>query len=65
MALKGTDKTKTKAAQALASITISINPEISFPGQRVRFSNIFQIKEIFGWFLLRKKTMQIFLRFCA
>ena len=35
MALKGTEKGKTKASQALAAITISINPEISFPGQRV------------------------------
>lgn len=31
----GTDVGKTRAAQALAKIAISINPELAFPGQRV------------------------------
>lgn len=35
MALEGTQNGKTKAAQALAKVSISINPEIAFPGQRV------------------------------
>ncbi|XP_053617527.1 protein unc-45 homolog B [Plodia interpunctella] len=34
MALEGTDKGKKQAAQALARIGITINPEVAFPGQR-------------------------------
>lgn len=34
LALKGTDKGKRQAAQALARIGITINPEVAFPGQR-------------------------------
>ncbi|XP_054271467.1 protein unc-45 homolog B isoform X1 [Macrosteles quadrilineatus] len=34
MALEGTDKGKKNAAQALARIGITINPEVAFPGQR-------------------------------
>ncbi|CAG9857405.1 unnamed protein product [Phyllotreta striolata] len=34
LALKGTDKGKRQAAQALARIGITMNPEIAFPGQR-------------------------------
>ncbi|CAG0894401.1 unnamed protein product [Darwinula stevensoni] len=34
MALDGTDKGKKQAAQALARIGITINPEVAFPGQR-------------------------------
>ncbi|XP_043934207.1 protein unc-45 homolog A isoform X2 [Protopterus annectens] len=35
LALEGTDVGKTKAAQALAKIAITSNPEIAFPGERV------------------------------
>ena len=35
LALEGSEVGKAKAAQALAKITISINPELAFPGQRV------------------------------
>ncbi|KAM8974607.1 protein unc-45 homolog A [Pelodytes ibericus] len=35
LALEGTDLGKTKAAQALAKITITSNPEIAFPGERI------------------------------
>ncbi|KAM4746849.1 protein unc-45 homolog A [Rhinophrynus dorsalis] len=35
LALEGTDVGKTKAAQALAKITITSNPEIAFPGERI------------------------------
>ncbi|XP_053320357.1 protein unc-45 homolog A [Spea bombifrons] len=35
LALEGTDGGKTKAAQALAKITITSNPEIAFPGERI------------------------------
>ncbi|KAG5849102.1 protein unc-45 homolog A-like [Anguilla rostrata] len=35
LASEGTDLGKTKAAQALAKITITSNPEIAFPGERV------------------------------
>lgn len=35
LALKGTDVGKSRAGQALSKITISINPTIAFPGQRV------------------------------
>lgn len=34
MALKGTEKGKRQAAQALARIGITMNPEVAFPGQR-------------------------------
>jgi hypothetical protein len=34
MALEGTSTGKSRAAQALAKIAISINPELAFPGQR-------------------------------
>jgi hypothetical protein len=34
LALEGTNAGKSKAAQALAKIAISINPELAFPGQR-------------------------------
>ncbi len=33
---ESTDRGKIKAAQALAKITITSNPEIAFPGERVR-----------------------------
>ncbi|CAF2646097.1 unnamed protein product [Rotaria sp. Silwood2] len=36
LALDGTPGGKTKAAQALAKIAITSNPEIAYPGQRVR-----------------------------
>ncbi len=36
LTLEGTPVGKTKAAQALAKVTITNNPEIAFPGQRVR-----------------------------
>lgn len=36
LAAEGTDKGKVVAAQALARIAITINPEVAFPGQRVR-----------------------------
>lgn len=35
LAAEGTEKGKTVAAQALARIAITINPEVAFPGQRV------------------------------
>ncbi|CAH2274175.1 unc-45 homolog A [Pelobates cultripes] len=35
LALEGSDIGKTKAAQALAKITITSNPEIAFPGERI------------------------------
>ncbi|XP_069481295.1 protein unc-45 homolog A [Ambystoma mexicanum] len=35
LALEGTAVGKTKAAQALAKITITSNPEIAFPGERI------------------------------
>ncbi|XP_077327017.1 protein unc-45 homolog A isoform X2 [Lithobates pipiens] len=35
LALEGTELGKTKAAQALAKITITSNPEIAFPGERI------------------------------
>ncbi|XP_012288302.1 protein unc-45 homolog B [Orussus abietinus] len=35
LALQGTDKGKKQAAQALARIGITINPEVAFPGQRM------------------------------
>ncbi len=35
LALDGTPAGKTKAAQALAKIAITTNPENAFPGQRV------------------------------
>ncbi|XP_068131357.1 protein unc-45 homolog A isoform X2 [Hyperolius riggenbachi] len=35
LALEGTEVGKTKAAQALAKITITSNPEIAFPGERI------------------------------
>jgi hypothetical protein len=40
LALEGSEVGKAKAAQALAKITISINPELAFPGQRVRNTHI-------------------------
>lgn len=36
LASDNTDIGKIKAAQALAKITITSNPEIAFPGERVR-----------------------------
>lgn len=36
LASDNTDVGKIKAAQALAKITITSNPEIAFPGERVR-----------------------------
>lgn len=36
LASDNTDMGKIKAAQALAKITITSNPEIAFPGERVR-----------------------------
>ena len=35
LAYEGTSKGKQCAAQALARIAITINPEVAFPGQRV------------------------------
>ncbi|MGH0149652.1 UNVERIFIED_CONTAM: hypothetical protein FKN15_015566 [Acipenser sinensis] len=35
LATEGTDTGKTKAAQTLAKITITSNPEIAFPGERI------------------------------
>ncbi|XP_043501307.1 protein unc-45 homolog B [Polistes fuscatus] len=35
LALNGTDKGKKQAAQALARLGITINPEVAFPGQRI------------------------------
>lgn len=35
LSLNGTDKGKRNAAQALARITITMNPEVAFPGQRM------------------------------
>ncbi|XP_036211447.1 protein unc-45 homolog A isoform X2 [Myotis myotis] len=35
LALEGTDVGQTKAAQALAKLTITSNPEMTFPGERV------------------------------
>lgn len=35
LALEGTEACRTHAAQALAKIGASINPEIAFPGQRM------------------------------
>lgn len=35
LALEGTDMGQTKAAQALAKLTITSNPEMTFPGERV------------------------------
>ncbi|MEE6503428.1 hypothetical protein FKM82_004824 [Ascaphus truei] len=35
LALEGTDVGKTKAAQALAKITITANPQMVFPGERI------------------------------
>ncbi len=35
LAIEGTEKGKAKAAQALAKIAITMNPEVAFPGQRV------------------------------
>lgn len=36
LSLEGTEVGQTKAAQALAKITITSNPEMAFPGERVR-----------------------------
>lgn len=36
LALEGTPVGMTKSTQALAKIAITTNPEIAFPGQRVR-----------------------------
>lgn len=36
LALEGTEVGQTKAAQALAKLTITSNPEMTFPGERVR-----------------------------
>ena len=36
LATDGTEEGQTRAAQALAKIGITMNPEIAFPGQRVR-----------------------------
>ncbi len=38
LASDNTDVGKIKAAQALAKITITSNPEIAFPGERVRIT---------------------------
>lgn len=38
LASENTDIGKIKAAQALAKITITSNPEIAFPGERVRIT---------------------------
>lgn len=38
LALDGTEMGCTRASQALAKIAITINPELAFPGQRVRTS---------------------------
>lgn len=35
LALEGTDVGQTKAAQALAKLTITSNPEMTFPGERI------------------------------
>jgi hypothetical protein len=42
LALEGTDKGKKQAAQALARIGITTNPEVCFPGQRVSLHNKIQ-----------------------
>lgn len=42
LALEGTDAGRSRASQALAKIAISINPELAFPGQRVR-NNCFRL----------------------
>lgn len=39
LASDNTDIGKIKAAQALAKITITSNPEMAFPGERVRSKN--------------------------
>jgi len=48
LALDGTQVGKIRATQALAKIAITTNPELAFPGQRVRlcfidFSNLFSV----------------------
>ena len=47
LANEGTDPGKAKAAQALAKVAITSNPEIAFPGQRVSnslFNNVYREK---------------------
>lgn len=40
LSLEGTEVGQTKAAQALAKITITSNPEMAFPGERVRVAAV-------------------------
>lgn len=40
LASDNTDAGKIKAAQALAKITITSNPEIAFPGERVKMQTV-------------------------
>lgn len=40
LSLEGTEVGQTKAAQALAKITITSNPEMAFPGERVSVSAV-------------------------
>lgn len=51
LASDNTDAGKIKAAQALAKITITSNPEIAFPGERVRLEcckKTLQVRKIFS-----------------
>lgn len=52
LAAEGNDVGKTKASQALAKIAITSNPEIAFPGQRVRNPSYYQNPIYFQFHLL-------------
>lgn len=40
LALEGTDAGKVKASHAIAKIAAISNPEIAFPGERVRYTKV-------------------------
>jgi DNA polymerase III delta prime subunit len=64
LALDGTLVGKTKAAQALAKIAITTNPENAFPGQRVCYEFMFSNNILFVLFFIRcLKSFDQFLNF--
>lgn len=52
LALEGTEKGKVKASFALAKIAAVSNPEIAFPGERVRLSTFFFFLYLFNFYLV-------------
>lgn len=60
LASDNTDVGKIKAAQALAKITITNNPEIAFPGERVRIASC---KKLIQFNFLKKEKNNFLFNF--